>query len=474
MACSKAKFCEEIQFKCHYKYHSDDRCTSIVIDYGILTALCLKDFCEYLQNEIPYLQRLPLIRACYRDDEGHWVDIDERNYFNFINAGQRINIKILDARSPAPDKTYNAQHSGGQCATSKRQLNYNTESNCDKLVYKSPMEMDLDLKENEIKIKDEEFKSYCEKYEDLHQQYNPSIPKSSRKLCHNCHAREGHSKAKCPNLECQNILECGEIDLHPDCKKELQELANLKNKTEADLKKLRHEYDTKKKIYGNMSQTFESKIHSALINSNPEKYLIGGTGPGYKKRLLDVDKCILRKHYKGKAPKNVDLESHLWKSIIETHHAKFEMKTVVSRPPRNPVLERMKTDMSKSKTIDVANNEQEQLNQAIKLSLLEQSPAGVPSNQLTWNYPYMFYPPYAYCPSIGPTTPAATSTTSMIQSPQVGFQNLPVFRSFSHGPPSATVTSPTEEETQPPRPPPLPNTNTTPPPPPPGLPPGWK
>ena len=103
-------------------------------------------------------------------------------------------------------------------------------------------------------------------------------------------------------------------------KKKLQDLANLKNKTEGELKKLRLEFESKRKIYESMSKTFESQIHSALVNSNPDKYLVNGVGPGFKKRVLDADKCILRKHYKGKIPTNLHLESASWKSIIDAHH----------------------------------------------------------------------------------------------------------------------------------------------------------
>ena len=157
-------------------------------------------------------------------------------------------------------------------------------------------------------------------------EYKPKVPRGSRNLCHKCHGREGHTKTKCPNPPCEDILSCGKLGMHLDKKKELQEMAALKNKCDAEVKKTKNELEVKKSVYKSVSQTFENKVHSYLIRTNPSKYLINGVGPEVKKRVLNADKCILRKHYGGKAPGHLEIASCTWQSVIDAFHDKYELK----------------------------------------------------------------------------------------------------------------------------------------------------
>ena len=372
------RYSEDIEIKTHYQYHGSDRCTVLFVPYHSLISMELPGFIAHVKNEIPYLGRMNDIRICYKDLEDHWVDIDQRTYKHFINMGLKINIRIHDAQSPASDKSYRDR----PCtSTSKRQLEFSaqvvepgpnpSDSATDaQLTYRSPMEIELSLKEDELNQKKSEIEEYKIRFENLDSMYNPKIPKGTKKLCHNCHSRDGHSKARCPHPKCDSAAECGEIDVHPSQKRELSELASLKNKSDGDYLKLKHEFETKKKIYTDMTQTFEARIHTYLINSNPSKYLIGSVGPNYKKRVVDADKAILRKHYNGKVPSNLYLDSQSWQAIIDAYKEKFKLSSETPKETRNPVLDRIRDQKRRSSDIEPrsAQEASEHLSKALKLS----------------------------------------------------------------------------------------------------------
>lgn len=278
---------EEIQVKVHYDYHGSERCTPIFIDFEILSALTLDDFLDYLKNEVPYLRRMQQIRLCFMDKEKHWVDLVTSIYPTFIKAGPLVNVKVLDGMSPVTPLPKDTTRRDDLPRVSKRHLQFPEVEFSDdinsKATYKSPMEIDIMDKETCIREKELELSYYKAKFDRMDMEYNPKVPRGSRNLCHKCHGREGHTKSKCPHPPCEDVMSCGEIDMHPDKKKELQEMASLKNKCEAELKKLKNELEVKKSVYNSVSQSFENKIHSHLIRTNPSKYLLNGVGPEVKK-----------------------------------------------------------------------------------------------------------------------------------------------------------------------------------------------
>jgi hypothetical protein len=349
---------EEIDFKVHYDYHSSDRCTPFSAVFDVLKCIEFGDFCQVIQDHVPYLRRLTSVRITYKDEEGHWVDVDERNYSKFIKTGKLINIRVVDGQSPCPaQKQLPTRSDSDSRGMSKRQLFQTqprvstataTERNeSTSFLYKSPLEIDIDLKENELCAKEMELREYKRKYESLDAEYNPRVPRGTGKLCHKCHTREGHTRTKCTNVPCTSVLICGEVDVHPDSKKELTELAGLKNKIEGEVKKLKSEVEVKQRVKTQMLTTFENKIHDDLIRSNPNKYLIDG-GPAYKKRILDADKAILRKYYKAKAPDNLEIASVTWQAIIDAETEKWSTGQRKPIQPRNPVLEMMKAMTSQN------------------------------------------------------------------------------------------------------------------------------
>jgi hypothetical protein len=329
---------EDVDFKVHYDYHNTERCTAFSVAFDVLTCIDYADFSRIVQDNVPYLRRLASVRICFKDQEGHWVDVDERNYTKFVKTGKLINIRVVDGMSPCHSKSVATEQKHGQVA-SKRQL-FDSASGEKTFIYQSPLEIDIELKQNELRAKEMEFEEYKRKYEQLDNEYNPKVPRATGKLCHKCHTRDGHTRSRCKNEPCTNVVICGELDVHPESKKELVELASLKNKADGELKKFKSEVEVKQKIKNQMLMTFENKIHEQLIRTNPEKYLIGGVGQA-KKRVLDADKAILRKYYNGKAPEHLDVASITWQALIDAEMEKWNVGQRKPQPPRNPVLEMM-------------------------------------------------------------------------------------------------------------------------------------
>ena len=422
---SKLLVSEEVQIKVHYDYHGCERCTPVFVDFEILAALSLEDFMDYLRNEIPYLTRKPQIRLCFMDNEKHWVDLTSQIYPKFIKSGSHVNIKVLDGMSPATPVVKDSTNRDREPRGSKRHLEFplpinESDEASTKWAYKSPMEVDIEDKKDCLREKELELSFYKTKYDRLDMEYNPKVPRGSRNLCHKCHGREGHTKTKCPNLPCQDILSCGELDMHPDKKKELQEMASLKNKCDAEVKKLKSELEVKKNVYQSVAQSFESKIHSYLIRTNPSKYLVNGVGPEIKKRVLDADKCILRNHYGGKAPDHLEIASCTWQSIIDAFHDKYKLQNKKICPPQNPILERLKS--MKKETLcapKTPEEEESQLNSALAMSFVHQGLYMYPSHPYNFGYPgysgpYVAGVPYGNFSSPPPRPPTATVTSGAL------------------------------------------------------------
>ena len=82
-------------------------------------------------------------------------------------------------------------------------------------LYKSPAQIEIDLKTQEVEKKKKEVSFLSEKYNNLSKEYQPRMFRdASKSICGNCHLR-GHDKKRCPGVKCDSELICGEIDKHP-------------------------------------------------------------------------------------------------------------------------------------------------------------------------------------------------------------------------------------------------------------------
>ena len=288
--------------------------------------------------DIHHLRRLACIRICIFDED-EYVDLTERNFRKFVkNALQgepRMKLKILDGASPAIKPQIPSNRSVEPAA--KKELSYSIHETDFK--FKSPAELDIEAKEAEVNEKIKAVESMNSRYHELSNDMNTNVWRDrSKRICHNCHKRTGHDKKTCKDGKCTDVRVCGELDLHPDSKKELSVLFVKKQKLEGEINALTSELDAKRKAHQETHNTFEGKVYSWLIRSNPEKYLIKSTGQVRQVRV-NADTAILKKIFEGQVPEDLETSSQFWKDIIETSDAKFRQSTerpsfMVSNPVR--------------------------------------------------------------------------------------------------------------------------------------------
>ena len=265
------------------------------------------------------------MRICILDDEDY-VDLTERNFRKFVKVallGQpKMRLKVLDGSSPAakPHSVQSANTDTERAARKDLSYMYSKESD---FKYMSPAELDIQEKEIQVKEKIKAVDELNEKYQGLSRDMNKNVWKdTSKRVCHNCHTRKGHDRKKCKDIKCDDVRICGEIELHPESKKELSVLSVKKQKLEGEVKALTSEIEAKRKAHDETFNTFEGKIQAHLIRSNPEKYLIPATGQVRQVRV-NADTAILKKVFEGQVPDNVESSSKFWQDIIDSYEKQF-------------------------------------------------------------------------------------------------------------------------------------------------------
>ena len=116
------------------------------------------------------------LRVCFQDDEGTFIDLTPKNYHRFLRLSTyafktdvpKINIKVLEGASPAPPKK---QENKQETIHSKRNLCFDS-AEYRQTYYKSPIELEIELKKQEIVSKEKEVGILLEKYDKLTREYN--------------------------------------------------------------------------------------------------------------------------------------------------------------------------------------------------------------------------------------------------------------------------------------------------------------
>ena len=201
------------------------------------------------------------------------------------------------------------------------------------------MEIEISVKEDMLKQKQCEHAQLCERYTTLEERYAPrTYEDKSIPVCGSCHLRisKGHNKKNC-RTTCTDIKQCGNLDFHKADKNELKDLASMRDATLAEIKKLKHEIATKEIAYKSISSSFAHRVKPFLIENNPAKYLFNG----YKERLkvINGDIAILRQHYSGVVPDNLDIVSKTWPALIECY-----MEKQLKAPIKNPVRDMLENN----------------------------------------------------------------------------------------------------------------------------------
>ena len=145
-------------------------------------------------------------------------------------------------------------------------------------------------------LKRAELQSLQDAYNTKASAFNINVSKDkTRKRCAKCHLRVNHTQRNCDIGTCEDIRQCGELDYHPEQKTEINELIKKQQNAERDLKALEIELKVKQEALSSTNKTFERRIRDYVINSNPEKYLLNGVGPGVINIKLQADIAILKK-----------------------------------------------------------------------------------------------------------------------------------------------------------------------------------
>ncbi|KAK3104441.1 hypothetical protein FSP39_002111 [Pinctada imbricata] len=306
-------------------------------------------FCSKLRNEVPALQNMhaEMMKITFRDDQGDWVDAGEKTFSKFLGAAvydskfgpnPRISVKVFEGSPMVSNKSSDIRVSHNLTTPARKGLNFNNAQ-----AYLSPIQLDIKIKDDEYKNQKFEYEELCAKVQSLQDQYSVRVAEDKTiPLCGNCHLRisKSHNKRNCKATQCDDVRICGNLASHENAKLKLKELTSARDKAEGLMKKLKAELDAKIKMEEIVNQSFEAKIKPFLINSNQGKYLFDG----YKERsrLILADTAILRKHYKGIIPTNIENESNKWQEIIKIFEERHVPKQKVSNPVRqlleaNPV-----------------------------------------------------------------------------------------------------------------------------------------
>ena len=200
MACSKHTPADTLDIKVHYTYHGGERCSLIDTNFNALYGMDYHAFAEFLKEEIPQLFKLSALRVCFQDDEGTFIDLTPQNYHRFLRLSTfafktdvpKINIRVSEGASPAPQKKQDCEK---QESHSKRNLNFDAAEYSHKYSYRSPVDLEIELKKQEIVSKEKEVNIIFDKYDKLTREYNPNVyMDTSKSVCTKCHLRMGHTK----------------------------------------------------------------------------------------------------------------------------------------------------------------------------------------------------------------------------------------------------------------------------------------
>ena len=197
MSHSKELRSDSLDIKVHYQYHGGERCGLVSASFSSLYGMDFDAFISYLKDEVPYLTRLDTLRICFQDEEKTYIDMTPKNFHRFLRLSTftyqsdipKINTKVLEGASPAIIKKETEKPLG----LSSRALNFDADEY--KLTYKSPLELEMDLKRREISEKEKESSLLTKQFESMSREYNPTVYQdTSKNVCTKCHLRMGHTR----------------------------------------------------------------------------------------------------------------------------------------------------------------------------------------------------------------------------------------------------------------------------------------
>ena len=293
------------------------------------------DYSKLVENIVTNISSLfgIVFQIQFCNDEGEWITLSEnicdiRDLFRCarpIANFRRIKLKIIEGCSPAPQhsqKDIEEEHEEEVEYTHspKRKKPKRLDFEDYLSSYKSPIDLDIEAKKEELDTMEIRLISYEEEYERTAFKYSGGSTRQSNKSgkqCGKCHLFQNHRKNNCPNDTCVSAIMCGDVTKHPEESGELRDVADRKNKLSMDLKKAKQELELKLKVKNKMNSSFEKRLEPILIESNRKKYLADTTfGIRPRQALLNEDLAILERHYKGVYPRDIAYEKNNFQKII--------------------------------------------------------------------------------------------------------------------------------------------------------------
>lgn len=189
---------DAIDIKVHYTYHSQQRCGLIDTTFNKLYSMDYFSFVEHLKIEIPQLNKLEVLRVCFMDEEKTYIDLTAKNFHRFLRLATvcfqsdipKINLKVLEGSSPMPKPS--SENKKPDSSKPKRLFDSDEYV---KTPYRSPIELELNLKRQLIQQKEKEYLLAQSKYDALSSEYVvKGYQDTSKTVCTRCHLRLGHSK----------------------------------------------------------------------------------------------------------------------------------------------------------------------------------------------------------------------------------------------------------------------------------------
>lgn len=102
-----------IDIKIHSDYNGDVRCSLVESSMTDLYGMNYREFCNYLNGEVPRLRKFHVMRVWFLDNENEYIDLTDRNFHRFVRLASKpsghsdtlkINIKVTEGSSPAPSR----------------------------------------------------------------------------------------------------------------------------------------------------------------------------------------------------------------------------------------------------------------------------------------------------------------------------------------------------------------------------------
>ena len=210
------------------------------------------DYSKLVENIVTNISSLfgVVFQIQFANDEDEWITLSEnmcdvRDLFRCarpVANFRRIKIKIIEGCSPAPQQKEAQERHEDEAAweTPKPKKAKRLDFESYLTSYKTPIDMDISSKREELETMEIRLASYEEEYERVAYKYSGGSTRKSNKSgkqCGKCHLFQNHRKNCCPNDTCVSAIMCGDVSKHPDESGELRDIADRKNKLSLDIKK---------------------------------------------------------------------------------------------------------------------------------------------------------------------------------------------------------------------------------------------